>query len=53
LLKAAERSFDLGIGCELAALGLRKTLSTAGRCAGSISSRSPSFPVKLSMASAM
>jgi hypothetical protein len=31
LLKAAERGFDLGIGCELAMPGLRKTLQHGGK----------------------
>src|SRR4051794_34009604 len=34
-------------------LACARPSSTAGRCAGSISSGSPSFPVKVSMASAM
>lgn len=34
MLKATERGFDLGIGCELAALGLRKPFQHGGKMRG-------------------
>jgi hypothetical protein len=34
MLKATERCFDLGIGCELAALSLRKTFQDGGKMCG-------------------
>jgi hypothetical protein len=34
LLEAAERGFDLGIGCELAALGLPKPFQHGGKMRG-------------------
>ena len=52
MLKAAERGFDLGIGCELAVLGLRKTLQHRGKV-GRIDFLRLAFVSSASIASAM
>ena len=53
MLKAAEGGLDFGVGCELAALGLSKTLQHGRKVRGIDFVGSPSLPLRLSMARAI